>query len=197
MDYSEKLIANGLKAGDTEAYRYIFNTHYQVLCYTANRYVHDQFVAETIVSDVIFRLWEKRDSIDINVSLRTYLAQSVRNASMDYLRSKRQRYEVAESRLTAYGDMPEPKAAETDNPLDNVIGSELENRVEEAIALLPPECRRVFEMSRFMGKRHSEIAAELGISINTVKYHIRNALKLLSDRLGKYVVAALFIWNVS
>ena len=37
MDYSEKLVVNGLKAGDTDAYQYIFDTHYQVLCYTANR----------------------------------------------------------------------------------------------------------------------------------------------------------------
>lgn len=53
MDYSEKLVVNGLKAGDTEAYQYIFDTHYQVLCYTANRYVRDSFVAETIVGDMI------------------------------------------------------------------------------------------------------------------------------------------------
>ena len=57
MDYSERLIINGLKTGDTEAYRYIYDTHYQVLCFTANRYVHDQFVAETIVGDLIFKLW--------------------------------------------------------------------------------------------------------------------------------------------
>ena len=58
MDYSEKLVVNGLKAGDTEAYQYIFDTHYQVLCYTANRYVRDSFVAETIVGDMIYRMWE-------------------------------------------------------------------------------------------------------------------------------------------
>ena len=31
MDYSERLIINGLKTGDTEAYRYIYDTHYQVM----------------------------------------------------------------------------------------------------------------------------------------------------------------------
>ena len=66
--------------------------------------------------------------------------------------------------------------------------------MEAAIAALPSECRRVFEMSRFMGKKHAEIAAELGISVNTVKYHIRNALKLLSRDLEKYLFVALFAW---
>lgn len=193
MDYSEKLIINGLKAGDTEAYRYIFDTHYQVLCYTANRYVHDHFVAETIVGDTIYHLWERRMSLGINTSLRTYLSQSVRNASMDYLRSKRHRYEVAESRLAGDGRLPEPSEAGGRSPLDDVIGDELEARVEAAIASLPPECRRVFEMSRFMGKRHAEIAAELGISVSTVKYHMRNALKLLAQSIGMYVVTVLFV----
>lgn len=55
MDYSEKLVVKGLKEGDTEAYQYIFDTHYQVLCHTANRYVRDGFVAETIVGDMIYR----------------------------------------------------------------------------------------------------------------------------------------------
>lgn len=194
MDYSEKLIIKGLKAGDQEAYRYVYDTHYQVLCYTANKYVDDKFMAETIVGDIIFKLWERREDIDINTSLRSYLAQSVRNASLDYLRSKRQRYEVAQSRLTdndtinnAFG------TTSSDDPLDNLIGNELETHVEKAISALPYECRRVFEMSRFMGKKQAEIAKELGISINTVKYHIGNALKLLSRDLGKYIVMLIFL----
>lgn len=193
MDYSEKLIIKGLKAGDQEAYRYIYDTHYQVLCHTANKYVGDRFVAETIVGDIIFKLWERRESIDINTSLRSYLAQSVRNASLDYLRSKRQRYEVAQSRLLNNDAMDSAiGTASGDDPLANVISNELETHVEEAISALPYECRRVFEMSRFMGKRQAEIAKELGISVSTVKYHIGNALRLLSRDLGKYIVALLF-----
>lgn len=190
MDYSEKLIIKGLKAGDQEAYRYIYDAHYQVLCHVANKYVADKFMAETIVGDIIFRLWERRESIDISTSLRGYLAQGVRNASLDYLRSKRQRYEVAQSRLT---DDTALGAASGEDPLADVIGNELEARVESAISALPFECRRVFEMSRFMGKKQAEIADELGISINTVKYHIGNALKLLSLDLGKYIVMLIFL----
>ena len=71
MDYSEKLVVKGLKEGDTEAYQYIFDTHYQVLCHTANRYVRDSFVAETIVGDMIYRMWEHRDTLNVNTSLRS------------------------------------------------------------------------------------------------------------------------------
>ena len=191
MDYSEQLIVKGLKAGDTDAYRYIFDTHYQVLCYIAHRYVRDRFVAETIVGDMIYRLWENRASISISTSLRSYLSQGVRNGCVDYLRSKHQRYEIAQSALAAANAMPDADDG-AQQPLDLLVGKELQERVDDAIAHLPSECRRVFEMSRFMGKRHAEIAAELGIAVSTVKYHIRNALQQLSRQLGPYVALLLF-----
>ena len=58
---------------------------------------------------------------------------------------------------------------------------------------LSPECRKVFEKSRFDGLTYKEIANELGISVNTVKYHIKNALSVLRNGLGKYFLAILMI----
>lgn len=191
MDYSEKLVVNGLKADDTEAYQYIFDTHYQVLCYTANRYVRDSFVAETIVGDMIYRMWENRATLNVNTSLRSYLIQAVRNGCIDYLRSKHQRYEVAASHLAEADCMA--NLTDGEQPIDRLVGNELADRVDTAIEHLPAECRRVFELSRFMGKRHAEIASELNISVSTVKYHLRNALQLLARELGSYIVFVFFV----
>ena len=191
MDYSEKLVVNGLKAGDTEAYQYICDTHCQVLCYTANRYVRDSFVAETIVGDMIYRMWENRATLNVNTSLRSYLIQAVRNGCIDYLRSKHQRYEVAASHLAEADCMA--NLADGEQPIDRLVGNELADRVDTAIEHLPAECRRVFELSRFMGKRHAEIASELNISVSTVKYHLRNALQLLARELGSYIVFVFFV----
>ena len=49
-----------------------------------------------------------------------------------------------------------------------------------AINTLSPECRRVFMLSRVEGKKNKEIAEQLDISINTVKYHLKQALKRLN-----------------
>lgn len=95
--------------------------------------------------------------------------------------------QLADSQQTDIGNASSP------SPLTDMMDSELEERVDAAISALPTECRRVFEMSRFMGKKHAEIAGELGISVSTVKYHIGNALRLLSRDLGKYIVAVMFI----
>jgi RNA polymerase ECF-type sigma factor len=51
----------------------------------------------------------------------------------------------------------------------------------------------VFELSRYEGKKYSEIAQELGISVNMVKYHIKNAIKILPSRISADVLGVLVL----
>ena len=46
------------------------------------------------------------------------------------------------------------------------------------------------------GKRYEEIARLTGLSVNTVKYHVKNALRLLRRDLAQYITAILFIMHV-
>ena len=56
MDRTEQLIVERLKANDEKAWHFLFDRHYPVLCHIASQYVHDDFLAETIVGDVILHL---------------------------------------------------------------------------------------------------------------------------------------------
>ena len=67
MENTEILIVEQLKIGNENAYRYIYDHHYALLCYVANGYLKDQFLSETIVGDTIFHLWEIRETLDISV----------------------------------------------------------------------------------------------------------------------------------
>lgn len=195
MDYSEKLIINGLQQGDSEAFKYIFDTHYQVLCHFASRYLRDDYLAESVVSDVIFHLWENHQRIDIDVSLRSYLIRCVRNSCLDFLRSNREKREIATDTIPAAADSSAVNG-ENIQPLNQLLDKELTEKLDEAIAALPIECRTVFELSRFGGKKYAEIALELGISVNTVKYHIKRALLLLNENLGRYIIMLYLIINI-
>lgn len=78
-----------------------------------------------------------------------------------------------------------------DSPYGTLLSKELEEKVIQAIEALPAECRQVFLKSRMENK---EIAEELGISVNTVKYHLKNALKILREKLEYYLIAlSLFL----
>ena len=76
MENTETLIVEQLKIGNENAYRYIYDHHYALLCYVANGYLKDQFLSETIVGDTIFHLWEIRETLDISVSIRSYLLRA-------------------------------------------------------------------------------------------------------------------------
>ena len=80
------------------------------------------------------------------------------------------------------------------HPLGTLLERELEEEIYKAIDKLPDECRRVFDKSRFEGKSYEEISQELGISVNTVKYHIKNALASLQTNLSKYLITLLLFF---
>ena len=193
MEQTELLIVKQLKAGQERAYKYLYDQHYQVLCYVAAQYVKDDFLAETIVGDVIFHLWEVRETVEITTSLRRYLMTSVRRRCMDYLKSQYNQYEVVMS-STEWQDFPVLNyVKEDDYPLGRLLEQELEGEITKAIGRLPEECRCVFQMSRFEEKKYEEIARELQISVNTVKYHIKHALALLREDLGKYLTIVMLM----
>lgn len=193
MEQTEQLIIEQLKAGNEQAYKFLYDRHYQILCHFASQYVKDDFLAETIVGDVIFHLWEVRESIEITTSLRSYLMTSVRNRCLDYLKSQQNQHEMP---LSSPGlqDFPVLNYIKGDDyPLGRLLEKELEGEIMKAIARLPDDCRRVFRLSRFEEKKYDEIASELGISVNTVKYHIKRALAQLHEDLGKYLTAAILL----
>ena len=88
MEHTETLIVEQLKIGNEDAYQYIYDRHYALLCHVASGYVKDQFLAETIVGDTIFHLWEIRETLEISVSIRSYLVRAVRNRCINYLNSE-------------------------------------------------------------------------------------------------------------
>ena len=193
MESTEALLVQQLKNGVDAAYKYLYDQHYQILCHVAAQYVKDDFLAETIVGDVIFHLWEVRDTIEIDTSVRSYLMTCVRNRCIDYLKSQYHKREVAQSN-TGLRDFPVLQYVKDDDyPLGKLLEKELEDEIMNAINRLPDECRRVFNMSRFENRKYEEIAQELKISVNTVKYHIKHALALLYEDLGKYLTMAMMI----
>ena len=193
MEQTEALIVEQLRQGKERAYKFLYDQHYQILCHVASQYVKDDFLAETIVGDVIFHLWDVRQSLDITTSIRSYLMQSVRNRCMDYLKSQYNQRELAMS-SPGLLDFPVINYIKGDDyPLGRLLEQELEGEIMKAIGRLPDECRRVFRLSRFEERKYEEIAKELNISVNTVKYHIKRALALLHEDLSKYLTAVLLM----
>lgn len=80
--------------------------------------------------------------------------------------------------------------------IEQIVSSELEKKIEEIIQSMPEECKKVFLLSRYGNKSYAEIANELNISVNTVKYHIKKALSLFREELKDYLltITALYFY---
>lgn len=188
MNESEQILVSLLKRGDEKAYRYLYDRHYALLCKCANEWLQDPFWAETIVEDTIFHIWEIRENFDIRSSMRSYLLRAVRNRCLNHLQLESEKREVRFSKLPLEEiDLPVNRSVD-EHPLGVLLERELENEIVKAIETLPEECKRVFKKSRFEHKSTDEIASELDISVNTVKYHIKKALSSLRTDLGRYLI---------
>ena len=78
-------------------------------------------------------------------------------------------------------------AKTNEHPLGHLLEQELEDRVKAAIRSIPIDSKRVFMLSRYHSMSYMEIAENLGISVNTVKYHIKQAVDHLRKELKEYL----------
>lgn len=173
-----------LRTGSEKALKTVFTEYYTLLCSVAFQYVRDREVSQTIASDVLLAVWEKREIIFPMPHFRRYLLQMTRNKSIDYLRSVRTKAIGANVTL-------QECFVSDDDIFESYVSVELGKLIDEALGKLSPQCRKVFMMSRYENCTYSQIAGELGISENTVKYHIRTALAYLRNELSDYLSTIL------
>lgn len=191
LHLSEHKLLARLKKGDQNAFKEIFNQHYSLLCAIAYNYVKDTAVSETLAEDALLSVWDKFEELTFTTSLKAYLMRAVRNKSIDYLRSSK----IEESHISI-DDVDNHCFLPDEELFEKYVLAELEQKIEAAINTLPEECRKVFTMSRYDDNSYQEIADNLNISINTVKYHIKHALSLLREELKDYLVLIIIFHSL-
>lgn len=184
MDRTNQSLYEQISAGDIPAFEKLFEDHYLGLCLYAKKIVADVDQARDIVQDVFVTLYDTRHTITIKSSVKSYLYKAVRNASLNHLKQSDTR--------NAHHEYLRYRLPEEDDQ-DQMIRIELEEKILEAIQGLPAKCRRIFEMNRFEGKKNKEIAEILGLSIRTVETQVSNALKILREHLGDFLVMLIVI----
>ncbi|MEA5427729.1 MULTISPECIES: RNA polymerase sigma-70 factor [Arcicella] len=195
IDSSQKVIDNELfikrilEEEPRKGYEMLFRKYYAPLCSHAIRYVYSKEVAEDIVAEVFYNFWHKAIYKQIDTSLRAYLYTMVRNRCFTYLKSEYNNNNTDDIvDWNGASQLPQPdKVLEYD---------ELYMQVERVISTLPQQCRKVFLLSRFEGKKYSEIASELGVSQKAVEAHVSKALAELRKGLKNYGLVSLLVFSI-
>lgn len=176
LNEDSNFLINRLKAGEEAAYELLFKEYYQVLVVFANKYLHELEESKELVQNLFVSLYEKREKLVINSSLKSYLFRSVHNRSLNYINSLKIRDKYAKhiNESTDHGE----------NVIEQEFNkTELEHALYLAIGELPPKCKMIFKLNRFEGLSNKEIAEQLKLSKRTVETQISKALKILRAKL--------------
>jgi len=180
LELTDKHILECLREGDEGVFESFFKTYYERLCNYANTILDDMDESEEMVQNAFLTLWEKRGTIEVHTSLKSYLYRAVYNSSLNRVKHLK----VQKKHDSWYKQVA---TVEHENASEGLIENELDGMIQRAIDQLPPQCKTVFRLSRFENLSYSEIAQQLGISVKTVENHIIKALRTLREKLKDYL----------
>jgi RNA polymerase sigma-70 factor (family 1) len=141
------------------------------------RFLKDKSLAEDAVQEVFIKLWNVRDTLDLNKNIKAYLTAITRNCLLNMLRKHKN--EIL-------------KIAATSTNIQNELDTEYHvdwkmnlNEFEACISRLSPGKKRIFSMKILQGYSNEEVASALNLSINTVKSQYSQAKSYVEKFLKK------------
>ena len=172
-------ILRQLQTDDDTVLKSLFQQHYLSVCKSIHRLVRDKATTEDIAQGVFIKFWEKRKQLNITSSVAAYLHRMGMNEAISFLRRKK------------YFEPEEVIEHAVPNNLysgeEQLLQTELQEKITEAINSLPPKCRAIFQLSRFEGLTYQQIATKLDLSIKTVENQMGKALRVLRERMKGYL----------
>ncbi len=163
----------------------MYNALYSSLCVFSNQYLENLEKSKDIVQEVFIKMWNHEILSQDQDAIKAYLYTSVRNKSLDYLKSKEYKVKSTEVDIALL---------ESEDYFEKeVLIEEVSRLVDQALNVLPLKCREIVELS-MRGHQNNQIAEELQISINTVKSQKKIAYKKLRPLLkGCYAVFLAYL----
>ena len=183
---SDTELFHRIQKGDEKAFTIAYELYNKLIYVLSYRYLMDEERAKDVVQYVFVKLWEYRAELNIGISLKNFLFTMAKNYILNLIRNENtaleKQYEIAQQVLGYEDDLVE----------------KLERREQmslfyQALAKLPEQKKRICVMKIREEMANKEIAERLNVSINTVKTHYAEALKLLRRELLKLLMIIIIL----
>lgn len=177
---SEMDLTLRLKAGDERAFEEVFFRYYKHLHSIALKFLKNPDLAEDAVQDVFLKLWDNRQALNESYSIKGFLSISIRNHVLNAIRDSH----AAIWESLSYELESDFSTNETAS--DDYQWREYSEIVEQGLKHLSPQKEHIFRLKVFNGLDNAQVAQQLSISINTVKFQFSQATKFMKAYLGKH-----------
>lgn len=174
-------IISRINAGEEKAFSLLYEAYYTYLNTIAIYYLFDKNVSAEVVDDVFMAVWCKRETLTFPVHY--YLVRSVQNGCLNYIRMQQTHQSVLDKHQDQQQSFFEDLILSTPVPLQYVEMRETEAEIRAAVDNLPLKCRLVFEEYFYVGKSAEIIAADMNLTISTVRVQLKNATDRLKQNL--------------
>ncbi|NJK95764.1 MAG: RNA polymerase sigma-70 factor [Bacteroidales bacterium] len=181
--FDENKLLDDFRNNDLEAFEHFFKTNQPQMVAFAHKFLDDWETSRDIVQEIFLNLWENKNNLTINISLRAYLFTAVKNQCANYIKHKSIEQKYSDKTMIEFSKMESDYYMNTDEPFHKLYEKELNNKIKQSINSLPEQCRHTFELSRYNGLKSHEIAKKLEVSVRTVETQIYRALKTLKESL--------------
>ena len=162
--------------GEKLEYKDVFKLYYRPLCYFADRIIKERTEAEDIVAESFIKLLRTELRTPTELSLKSFLFTTTRNACIDSLRKRKHAFTPVE-------DLPVSRADDNSAVEQEMVFAQVLQLIYAEIEQLPAQPRVVFKKFFFENKSSELIAEELGLSRQTVLNHKTRALNILKAAL--------------
>ena len=161
-----------LKKRDREAFSAIYKKYHRYLYSLALKYLKNTQMAEDAVQHVFVKLWESTSDIHIEINLKNYLYTMTKNYILNQIRDRKD--EISLNYINAQIDIPGQE-----DVIKAMDDKQMRNFLYQGVESLPPQKKEICLRKLETTESNQQIAEKMGISINTVKSHYQESIKML------------------
>lgn len=166
-----------------------YKEYYLKAVHYAHQYIVDYELSKELVQDAFMIIWEKRNSLDLEQNIASYLFTIVRNKCLNTIRDKIHKQKNFDAERSM--DLLINQRSLQDESAMSVLNKELTELINQTLKTMPEKIRSVFELNRDENITYKEIASSLGISEKAIEYRMSKALAIFRKALADYLPTIL------